>query len=236
VRGFFDDGRLGSSMSPPVEAVLFDLDDTLCVYEQTADEVLAAAFDAVGVEPFFDGDEYVARFDEFLDAGEEIAEIRRASFAAFAEEAGYDPALGRDIATAYAERRDPRGVAFTPGAREALDAVADDYRVGMVTNGDPTLQGPKLDSLGIGHRFETVVHGGVDAPYKPDPEPFHLALDELDVAPDRAVHVGNSLESDVRGALAAGVRAAWIADSREPDPQPDYVFETVAGVADEPWR
>jgi len=223
-------------MTPPVEAVLFDLDDTLCVYEQTADEVLAAAFEAVGVQPFFDGDEYVARFDEFLDAGEEIVDIRRACFATFAEEAGYDSALGHDIAAAYTERRDPSGVAFTPGAREALDAVADEYRVGMVTNGDPTLQTPKLDSLGIGDRFETVVHGGVDAPYKPNPEPFHVALDELDVEPEQAVHVGNSLESDVRGALAAGVRAAWIANGTDPDPQPDYVFETVAGVAAEPWR
>jgi len=223
-------------MTPPVEAILFDLDDTLCVYEQTADEVLTAAFDAVGVAPFFDGDEYVARFDEFLDAGEEVAEIRRACFTAFAEKAGYERALGREIAAAYRERRDPSGVTFTPGAREALDAVADDYRVGLVTNGDPTLQGPKLDSLGIADRFETVVHGGVDAPYKPNPEPFHLALDDLGVDPGRAVHVGNSLESDVRGALAAGLEAAWIADGREPEPRPDYVFETVAGVADEPWR
>jgi len=223
-------------MTPPVEAVLFDLDETLCVYEQSADEVLAAAFDAVGVQPFFDGDDYVARFDEFLDAGEEIVEIRRACFVAFAEEAGYDPALGHDVAAAYTERRDPRGVAFTPGAREALDAVADEYRVGLVTNGDPTLQTPKLDSLGIGDRFETVVHGGVDAPYKPNPEPFHVALDELGVEPERAVHVGNSLESDVRGALAAGVRAAWVANGTDPDPQPDYVFETVAGVVEEPWR
>jgi len=223
-------------MTRPVEAVLFDLDDTLCVYEQTADEVLAASFDAVGVEHFFDGDEYVARFDEFLDAGAEIADIRRAAFAAFAEEAGYDRELGHEIAAAYAERRDPRGVAFTPGAREALDAVVGEYRVGMVTNGDPTLQRPKLESLGIEDRFETVVHGGVDAPYKPNAEPFHLALADLGVAPERAIHVGNSLESDVRGALAAGLDAAWIDDGREPEPRPDYVLETVAGVADEPWR
>jgi putative hydrolase of the HAD superfamily len=223
-------------MSDPVDAVLFDLDDTLCVYEQTADEVLTGAFDAVGVDPFFDGDEYVARFDEFLDAGEEIAEIRRACFAAFAEEAGHDDTLGHEVAAAYAERRDPSGVAFTPGAREALDAVADDYRVGMVTNGDPGLQKPKLDTLGIADCFETVVHGGVDAPYKPNPEPFHLALEDLGVAPERAVHVGNSLESDVRGALAAGLDVAWIANGRVPEPQPDYVLETVAGVADEPWR
>lgn len=225
-------------MSQSVEAVLFDLDDTLCVYDQSADEVLDAAFDATGVAPFVDGDEYVARFDEFVDAGETVAEIRRAAFAAFAEEAGHDPGVGHELASAYAERRDPGGVRFTAGARRALDALSD-YRVGLVTNGDPDLQSPKLDSLGIANRFETVVHGGIDAPYKPDPEPFHLALDELDATPENAVHVGNSLESDVRGALAAGLRTVWVPrgeNDPDPDPQPHYVCETLAAVADEPWE
>jgi putative hydrolase of the HAD superfamily len=225
-------------MNEPVEAVLFDLDDTLCVYEQTAEEVLADAFEAVGVEPFFDGEEYVTRFDEFVDAGETVAEIRRACFAAFAEETGHNRETGRDLAAAYAKRRDPGGVEFLPGAREALDALSG-YRFGIVTNGDPELQSPKLDSLGIEDRFEVVVHGGVEAAYKPNPEPFHVALDELDVDPDRAVHVGNSLESDVRGAIAAGIGAVWVprGDSHaHPEPQPHYVCETLETVADEPWR
>jgi putative hydrolase of the HAD superfamily len=225
-------------MNRPVEAVLFDLDETICVYEQTADEVLDEAFDTLDVAPFFDGDEYVARFDEFVDAGETVAEVRRAAFAVFAEEAGHNRETGRDLAAAYAERRDPGGVEFRPGAREALGAVSD-YRVGVVTNGDRERQSPKLDALGIDDRFEVVVHGGVDAPYKPNPEPFHLALEELGVDPGNAVHVGNSLGSDVRGALAAGLRAVWVPREEadpDPDPQPHYVCETLEAVADEPWE
>jgi HAD superfamily hydrolase (TIGR01549 family) len=225
-------------MDESVEAVLFDLDDTICAYEQTADEVLADAFEAVGVEPFFDGDEYVARFDEFVDAGETVAEVRRVAFAAFAEEAGHGPETGHEVAGAYAERRDPGGVEFLLGAREALDALSG-YRLGMVTNGDPDRQSPKLDSLGIADRFEVVVHGGHDAPYKPNAEPFHVALDELGVDPENAVHVGNSLESDVRGALAAGLEAVWVPrgdPDPDPDPRPHYVCETLDDVAEEPWR
>lgn len=225
-------------MTDTVEAVLFDLDDTLCRYEQSADEVLSDAFDAVGVDPFFDGEEYTSRFEEFLDAGTEIAAIREASFATFAEEAGRDPALGRRVADAYAQRRDPRGVAFLDGARHTLEVLDERYRIGMVTNGDPTLQAPKLDALGIRDYFEVVVHGGVDAPYKPDPEPFYLALGEMGVAPDRAVHVGNSLEADVAGAHAAGLESVWYADGTaavDADPEPHYVVGSLHDVAARPW-
>jgi len=222
----------------PVEAVLFDLDDTLCVYERSADEVLAAAFQAVGVDRLFDGAEYIDRFEEFTDAGDEVADIRAACFAALAEEAGHDPAVGRQVAAAYGAERDQSAVAFTPGAERALSALDGDYRIGMVTNGDPGMQSQKLAGLGVEDYFEVVVHGGVDAPYKPNAEPFHLALDELGVAPERAVHVGNSHEADVVGAHAAGLRSVWLADGREVvdlDPVPHHVVESLHDVAAEPW-
>lgn len=225
-------------MSDTVDAVLFDLDDTICTYRRSADDILDVAFDRVGVERFFDAREYIARLDEFAEDGDDIRDTRRASFVAFAEEAGHDPAVGAEIADIYTDERDQSNVEFLPGAREALDALSE-YRVGMVTDGDPWMQSQKLAGLGIGDRFEVVVHGGHDAPYKPNAEPFHVALDELGVDPENAVHVGNSLESDVRGALAAGLRAIWVPRGEadpDPDPQPHYVCETLDAVADEPWR
>lgn len=219
-----------------VDAVLFDLDDTICAYEQSADDVLSVAFDEVGVEPFFTGEEYIARFDEFLDAGETIEPIREACFAAFAEEAGREPAVGRAVADAYAAERDQTAVEFLPGAERALDALADRYPLGLVTNGDPDLQTPKMRSLRIEDYFETVVFAGVDAPYKPDPEPFDLALDVIGADPGRTVHVGNSLGSDVAGAHAAGVQSVWLRrDGVDPEPEPHHVVESMHDVAGEPW-
>jgi hypothetical protein len=46
-----------------VDAVLFDLDHTICVYERSADDVLSVAFDEAGVQAFFSGEEYAARID-----------------------------------------------------------------------------------------------------------------------------------------------------------------------------
>lgn len=59
--------------------------------------------------------------------------------------------------------------------------------------------------------FDAVAISGVHGIGKPRAEIFHLLLDQLQVTPDRAVMVGNSLERDIAGALNAKLAAAiWI--------------------------
>ena len=225
-------------MTDPVEAVLFDIDDTICTYRQTIADVLDVAFDRAGVDPFFTAADYRARFPEFAAASDGVRELRAKCFASFATDAGHDPSVGRAVAGAYADERDHAQVHLTDGAGDALDHATEHYRVAAVTNGPPEMQGQKLEALGIRDRFETVVHGGYDAPAKPDPAPFRRALSVLETAPARTVHVGNSLDSDVAGAHAAGLRSAWLPDGAtgDPDPRPDYTLDTLADLTDPPWR
>jgi putative hydrolase of the HAD superfamily len=226
-------------MAAQVEAVLFDVDNTLCEYHRTADELLPLAFEDVGVEPFFGPAEYYGRYEEFTDESEDVRDLRERCFAAIAADRGRDPDVGRAVARAYAAERDHTNVFPREGAREALEVLTDSYRVGAVTNGGPGMQSTKLSALGFVDYFETVVHAGYDAPAKPAPEPFHLALDALGVAPDRAVHVGDSLQTDVTGARNAGLDAAWlrrrdeVADHQADDPE--YVLESVRELVREPW-
>jgi 2-haloacid dehalogenase/putative hydrolase of the HAD superfamily len=46
--------------------------------------------------------------------------------------------------------------------------------------------------------------------YKPNGRIFQSALEIMNTHPDRVLHVGDSLLSDVGGAIAAGIHAAWI--------------------------
>jgi putative hydrolase of the HAD superfamily len=97
------------------------------------------------------------------------------------------------------------------------------------------MQSTKLDTLGFGEYFETVVHRGYDAPAKPAPDPFHAVLDALGVAPGRAVHVGNSVASDVAGAKRAGVRAVLLENgsgAEEAGPDPDGVVASMRDLPD----
>ncbi|AWB27932.1 HAD family hydrolase [Halococcoides cellulosivorans] len=218
-----------------VEAVLLDLDDTICEYRRSADTILAIAFDRVGVEPFFDGRAYYETFVEHTDAGETVEKIRRAAFASLARADDHDPATGRAIADAFAAERDYGNVRFLPGAEDAIESLAQQYALGLVTNGGPEMQTQKLASLGIDDRFETTVFAGTDAAPKPAAEPFDRALDALGVPAERAVHVGNSLVSDVPGAQAAGLDAVWLSDGSDHGGRPDYVLDSMAALVDPPW-
>lgn len=224
-------------MHDPPDALVFDLDDTLCTYRRSGEEVLSLAFDSVGVDPFFAIEDYYATLDDFVVDCCDGDESRVRCFATLAEANGRDPELGRRVAAAFAAERDHSNVEWLPGAREAFNSLADSYRVAAVTNGAPDWQRGKLQGLGIEDRFETVVYAGYDTAPKPDSEPFEVALDALDATPERAVKIGNSLEHDVTGAHNAGLRSVWLDrdDLGDPTPTPDVRIGSMDELLDEPW-
>jgi putative hydrolase of the HAD superfamily len=212
-----------------LDAVLFDVDDTLCRYRRSGAEILEAAFERTGHEPFITLEEYHDRYAEFVDDSDSMVDLRERCFAAIADDRGRDPDAGRVIADAYAAERDHANVEPLPGVDEALEAVDGvGLPVGVVTNGSPGMQSQKLEALGLDDAFDVVVHAGYEAPAKPHPEPFETALSALSASPERTLHVGNSLGSDIAGAHAAGVGSVWVPDSDEPaDPEPDYTLSTL---------
>lgn len=227
-------------MAEQIETVLFDVDDTLCEYRQADANLLALAFEREGVEPFFEIETYHDRYNEFVETTDTIDALRSECFAAITEERDRDPALGRAVAAAYAEERDHRDIRPLPGARETVESLSRNHRLGIVTNAAAEIQTPKLGELGLTDAFDVVIHAGYDAPAKPDPEPFRRALSGLDGTPDSTVHVGNSLSADVAGAQAAGLEAVWLSDGAapdfDPDPRPEYTIDSMAELREPPWN
>lgn len=82
--------------------------------------------------------------------------------------------------------------------------------------------------------FEHTVTSQVCRAYKPRGEMFARALSLLDVRPAQALHVGDSLGSDVRGARAAGIPALWVNRSGRKVPlgseAPDWVSSDLRGL------
>jgi HAD superfamily hydrolase (TIGR01509 family) len=233
-----DEQRVGDRAGA-IEAVLFDLDGTLCEYERATGEVLGVAFERAGVEPFFDVTAYYDRFGEFLDDSADMATLRANCFAAIADERGRDPAAGRAVADAFATERDHARVRFLDGAADALGHLHErGYKLGLVTNGPPDAQRRKLDSLGVADRFGATVFAGHDTPSKPHPEPFRRALDTIGARPARTLFVGDSLDSDIVGARAVGMRGALVDDSTPPAERaaedtgiaPEYVLEAAGDL------
>lgn len=93
----------------------------------------------------------------------------------------------------------------------ALSAIrATGAKTVVVSNWDAALEG-LLVELGLRRQLDAVVSSGVLGVAKPDPAIFLEALRRVGIAPQHAVHVGDSLVDDVQGARAAGVEPVLLA-------------------------
>jgi putative hydrolase of the HAD superfamily len=123
-------------------------------------------------------------------------------------------------------------VAFQEAAAVVGGLASEGYRLGIITNGTPRIQWPKIRSGGFERRVERISIAGERGYGKPHLEIFLETLKSLGVRPADAVHVGDSLYADVGGAKAAGMKAVWINSSGAiPPPEsatPDAVITSIA--------
>ncbi len=193
------------------DAICFDLDSTLCEPTQDATSLLESTFDRAGYDQFCTPAELRAAVPD-LPTAETDREFYEHLFAEVADRAGVDDTVAPDLAAEYLAVQDPTAVEFRPGAQTALEHARDRGQVGLITNGGRPTQTQKLRSLGIEDAFDVRVFTEPSAGIHPKPStaPFEHALAELEVAPDAAIHVGDSLHADVAGANAMGLDSAWL--------------------------
>ncbi len=98
----------------------------------------------------------------------------------------------------------------------ALTALRrDGWRVGVLTNGQPTIQRRKVVALGLTPLVDVVVYATAHGRGlgKPDPEPFAEIARRLGAPARRTVFVGDDEHCDIGGAVRAGMHpvrcAAW---------------------------
>lgn len=187
---------------PPVEAVVFDLDDTLFLQSGW----LAGAWGAVAAAGAERYGLDAARLEEAL-----------ASIAAEGSDRGriIDRALERvgsvaeakPLVDAFRSFR-PASLSLLPGVAPMLADLRPLVRLGLVSDGDPGIQEAKLDLLGLTGMFDAVVLSDVLGRQfrKPDPTPLLRVLEELSVEPAAAVYIGDRPDKDVVAANRAGIR------------------------------
>lgn len=81
--------------------------------------------------------------------------------------------------------------------------------VGVLSNWDERLRG-LLDGLGLARHFDSMTVSCEVGVEKPAAEIFLAALRAAAIGAERAVHVGDSYEEDVRGAEAVGMSAVLV--------------------------
>jgi putative hydrolase of the HAD superfamily len=191
-----------------IEAVLFDLDDTLtdraATLQQYAHE-FAAEFgtllpavgtleiEAVCVE--LDERGYRPRKDLFYGILERLPWVSRPDVS---------------VIEGHWRRWFPSLTVPQAGLRSTLSSLRTaGLRLGLVTNGSVLTQSAKITHLGLTDYFHRVIISEAVGYKKPQAEIFHKALAEVSTAPARTVFVGDHPVNDVIGARNAGLVSVW---------------------------
>ena len=208
----------------PVEAVLFDLFDTLLllesddVYYEPCLRKMHTFLAKNGVDVPFDifNHTYFAVRDKFYSESRESLEEPHFNVrvSQTLHKLGYcfdvsDPVVvGATLA--FAEEF-TRYVRLDNDAIGVLQKLRGRYKLGLVSNfGIPECGKELLERFGLKEYLDVVVISGEVNRRKPSPEIFEKALRALRVPASKAVFVGDMIELDVKGPKSVGIRAILI--------------------------
>jgi len=96
-------------------------------------------------------------------------------------------------------------VIFFDDALPALERLRQRYILGALSNGNADIR-----RIGLDHVFAFALSAIDVGAAKPEPILFEAACRQLNLPPERIVHVGDDPVSDVRGAAQAGMRTVWV--------------------------
>ncbi|MFG3716132.1 HAD family hydrolase [Micromonospora sp. NPDC047730] len=202
-------------MRRPVQAVLFDVDDTLIDYASAEYNGIVSYLRALGVEGELDaaaarfGELQAFHFDRFLAGRTDYVGQARAlavdMIAWMKAPSVHDPYrwfLG------YRERYEA-SLRLFPDVLDGLASLGN-VPLGIVTNSDTAFSRVKLRRVGLLSRFHCVV--GVDAAgvSKPHPRIFHAGCAALGYPPAVTAYVGDNKLGDAAAADAAGLLGVWV--------------------------
>ena len=136
-----------------------------------------------------------------------LADLRTRAAAVMVEAAGVEL---EPAAAVEALMSSLRFDAFDDVAPALMDLRERGLRLAVVSNWDWSLS-DVLGGLGLLPLLDAVITSAEVGAAKPDPAIFEAALAAVGCAAAEAVHVGDSVENDVEGAGAAGVRTLLLA-------------------------
>ena len=217
-----------------IEFLLLDLDDTILDFHKAERLAIAKTFRSFGIDPT---EEVLSRYHvinkhcwEQLEKNvwtrDEVL-VRR--FELLFAEYGVN-CDGAAVAKAY-EKNLSIGHYFLPGAEEAVDALSKKYRLFLASNGTASVQKGRMTSANLYRFFETVFVSQEIGHNKPSRVYFEACFARIPgFDREKAMIVGDSLSSDIRGGINAGIRTVWVNPGHRDcgETKPDYEIESLS--------
>lgn len=240
-------GRAATRYSGRMDAILFDMDDTLydqaLPFARAVRRVLGEVPGATAEGLYLASRRHSGEVFAAYAAGERPTDamyVRRMQRTMAEFGVRVDEACALRLQRAYTAR-DDAGMVLSPAMASALDWCLAHARcgVGVVTNGTPDRQMDKWRALGLGRwiRPERVFVSDALGVAKPDPAIFRAALSAMGARAAQSLYVGDAFQTDVVGARAAGVRVVWLNRRRRAVPgdarvRPDAEVRSDEGLLD----
>ncbi len=214
--------------------LFLDLDDTILDFRKAEDGAIRETLQHFSIP---DTDENVALYSavnkqhwKMLERQEITRDqLKYLRFARFFETLGIhaDP----HEAAAFYPRQLGLGHYFLPGAKEAVMALHQHYRLFLASNGIAAVQHRRLTGADLYPWFEAIFISEEIGADKPSRAFFEVAFAKIpDFDPQKAMIVGDSLTSDILGGKNAGIATCWVNPSHhapQGDVVPDYEIEDI---------
>ena len=216
-----------------IEFLFIDLDDTILDFKKAERIAIAATIRDFGVEPTED---VLARYHVINDwhwKQLELGNLTRPQvlegrFEMLFRELGVE-ADAACCSLTYMEHLGS-GHYFLPGAEEAVAALHKKYRLFLASNGTASVQHGRLTSANLYRFFEEVFISQEVGSNKPAKAYFDACFARIDgFNPEKCLMVGDSLSSDIKGGINAGIRTVWVNPDHKPcgEVRPDYEIESL---------
>ena len=220
-----------------IRNVLFDLDDTLFDFHKAEKIALTKTLVHFGIDPT---EETLALYSTInaahwkrLELGEiSREEVKVGRYRELFKTIGVecDPVK----ATAYYESMLEIGHYFMPGAPELLEELYGKYRLYIVSNGTAKVQEGRIGSSGIAKYMDGIFISQILGANKPDKQFFDICFAEIpDFSLSETVIIGDSLSSDIKGGINAGITTVWFNPKgieNDNDIKPDYTIKELSEV------
>ena len=218
-----------------VEFLFLDLDDTILDFHKAERIAIAKTIRDFGVEPT---EEVLSRYHiinkwhwEQLELGKLTrAEILENRFGVLFDELGVD--ADKTLCARTYEHNLSIGHYFLPGAEEAVDRLSKKYRLFLASNGTASVQKGRMTSANLYRFFEKVFVSQEIGHNKPSVAYFEACFAQIPgFDKSKALIVGDSLSSDIRGGNNAGIATCWVNPNglpRREDIHVDYEIKALS--------
>nr|WP_275577746.1 HAD family hydrolase [Vibrio parahaemolyticus] len=211
--------------APVLKAIFFDMDETLCCTSQ-ADKAAGQKFAAWIQQTYPQVSDPQAFLQRYLQG---VYKKLNAEFpqlvALLPDENAFRCGLIQTIlaengihidaeqaqqAQHYFDSARMGAFTFFPGVKEMLTDLRKHYKLVVITNGPIFSQHPKLKATQMDEWVDHIIVGGEEPEEKPAASIFQKALNLVDVKPEEALHIGDSLAADIAGANNMGILSVWV--------------------------